>query len=289
MLFAVVFSSSASVGYTLSAAGAAPRPALQSAGAAPAAAFSGLRLAAARVRMSDEMSEEEFLAMQDAEELVDAEGNVVTQTQELSEGAKRVVRGMRSETGVEFAPWMKVDAEAIARADRERKERKARQAAQAKQLDPYAMDPQAAELGAGGGLKSKILSEDEVELNWSTGNEEGNAGFIVQRRQGGTDDFADLESFESFAPLRTKGPGGGDYTFIDDTCSPGTWVYRILDCDSTGTRSAVCQKLVEIDAQSEQTFTLIVGGVIAALALALVAAGISADPIQTTAGGRAGF
>ncbi|EOD13909.1 hypothetical protein EMIHUDRAFT_437070, partial [Emiliania huxleyi CCMP1516] len=149
MLFAVVFSSSASVGYTLSAAGAAPRPALQPAGAAPAAAFSGLRLAAARVRMSDEMSEEEFLAMQDAEELVDAEGNVVTQTQELSEGAKRVVRGMRSETGVEFAPWMKVDAEAIARADRERKERKARQAAQAKQLDPYAMDPQAAELGAG--------------------------------------------------------------------------------------------------------------------------------------------
>ena len=85
MLFAVVFSSSASVGYTLSAAGAAPRPALQPAGAAPAAAFSGLRLAAARVRMSDEMSEEEFLAMQDAEELVDAEGNVVTQTQELSE------------------------------------------------------------------------------------------------------------------------------------------------------------------------------------------------------------
>jgi len=153
-----------------------------------------------------------------------------------------------------------------------------------------------------------------VELKWSTGNEEGNAGFIVQRRQGGallpgvssaacprrvppqprlcsagTDAFADLESFESFAPLRTKGPGGGDYTFIDDTCSPGTWVYRILDCDSTGTRSAVCQKLVEIDAQSEQTFTLIVGGVIAALALALVAAGISADPIQTTAGGRAGF
>mmetsp|Transcript_26272 Transcript_26272/g.82610 ORF Transcript_26272/g.82610 Transcript_26272/m.82610 type:complete len:205 (-) Transcript_26272:502-1116(-) len=141
--------SSASAGYTLSVAGAAPRPALQSAGAAAAAAFSGLRLAAARVRMSDEMSEEEFLAMQDAEELVDADGNVVTQTQELSEGAKRVVRGMRSETGVEFAPWMKVDAEAIARADRERKERKARQAAQAKQLDPYAMDPQAAELGAG--------------------------------------------------------------------------------------------------------------------------------------------
>ena len=62
------------------------------------------------------MSEEEFLAMQDAEELVDAEGNVVTQTQELSEGAKRVVRGMRSETGVEFAPWMQIDQNKIEQA-----------------------------------------------------------------------------------------------------------------------------------------------------------------------------
>jgi len=70
---------------------------------------------------------------------------------------------------------------------------------------------------------------------------------------------------------------------------PGTWVYRILDCDATGKRSSICQKLVEVDSQSEQTFTLVVAGVIGVLALALVAVGISADPIQTTSGGRAGF
>ena len=42
------------------------------------------------------------------------------------------------------------------------------------------IDPQAAELGAGGGLKSNVLSEEEVELRWETADEAGNAGFIVQ-------------------------------------------------------------------------------------------------------------
>lgn len=108
-------------------------------------------------------------------------------------------------------------------------------------------------------------------------------------RAAGSEIFTDLATFENFAPLKSKGIDGGSYTYLDDTVpSPGTWVYRIQDCDRTGKRSRVCQKLVEIDSQSEQTFTLAVGGVLALAALALVAAGISADPIQTTAAGRGG-
>ena len=124
-------------------------------------------------------------------------------------------------------------------------------------------------------------------MRWSTGNEDGNAGFIVQRRKGGTEKFEDIASFDSYAALKTKGSAGGSYTYLDDTVpSVGTWVYRVLDCDTKGTRSAVCQKLVEVDSQDEQTFTLAVGGVIAVLALGLVVAGIGADPIQTTSAGR---
>lgn len=209
-----------------------------------------------------------------------------TKQQELSPEAKKVYSGMRSSSGVEFAPWMQVDPEAIAKAEKMRLERKARQAAQ-KEVDPLAIDPQAAELGAGGGLRSKTISEEEVELRWSTGNEDGNAGFIVQRRKGGTEKFEDIASFDSYAALKTKGSAGGSYTYLDDTVpSVGTWVYRVLDCDTKGTRSAVCQKLVEVDSQDEQTFTLAVGGVIAVLALGLVVAGIGADPIQTTSAGR---
>lgn len=223
-----------------------------------------------------EMTEEEYAAFEEAEKNV-----------ELSAEAKKVYRGMRSESGVEFAPWMQVDAEAIAKAEQMRKERKARAAAAAEAVDPLSIDPQAAELGAGGGLRSKVISEEEVELRWSTGNEEGNAGFIVQRRKGGTEKFEDIASFDKFAVLKTKGSAGGAYTFLDDEVpSVGTWVYRVLDCDTKGARTAVCQKLVEVDSQSEQTFTLVVGGVIALLAVGLVVAGISADPIQTTSAGR---
>jgi|TARA_B110001469_G_scaffold79989_1_gene75687 hypothetical protein len=34
------------------------------------------------------------------------------------------------------------------------------------------LDPQAAELNAAGGLKSKVLSEDEIELRWETSDEQ---------------------------------------------------------------------------------------------------------------------
>merc|ERR1712032_1376522 len=126
---------------------------------------------------------------------------------------------------------MKIDAEAVARAERERKARIQRAASANRELDQLNVDPQAAELGAGGGLKSKIISEEEVELKWSTGDESGNEGFIVQRRKGGTERFEEIASYTSFAPLKTKGAGGGVYSYLDDTVpSPGTWVYRIGDC-----------------------------------------------------------
>lgn len=118
------------------------------------------------------ITEEEYLASLAEED-----------NQEMSEDAKRVYRGMTSVTGVEFAPWMKVDAEKIALAKKEREERKKRSSSQP--MDQMMIDPQAAELGAGGGLKSKVLSEEEVELRWATGDESGNMGFVVQRRKGG--------------------------------------------------------------------------------------------------------
>jgi len=210
-------------------------------------------------------------------------------SQEMSADAKKVINNMKSSTGVEFAPWMKVDAEAIAKAKKEREERKARLAAQNVRGDSMLLDPQAAELGAGGGLQSKTLSEEEIELRWSTADEAGNAGFIVQRRKGGQPDFEDIESYERFAPLRTKGPDGGDYVYLDDSVAPGTWVYRILDCDTKGRRSAVCQKLVEVDSAAESTQTLVVGGFILLLAIAGVAAGTFLDPMQTTDKGASFF
>jgi len=239
----------------------------------------------ADVEMEDEeieMSEEEFAEYEEGME-------APVDPSQLSSEARKVYNGMRSETGVEFAPWMKIDPEAIARAKKEREARKAAASADRSATDGIKIDPQAMETGAAFGLSSKTLSEEEVELRWSTNSEIDNAGFIVQRRPGGSERFDDLASFESFAPLRTKGPAGGAYVYLDDTADVGTWVYRIVDCDVRGERSAICQQLVEVESASEQTQQLVVGAAFAALALALVAAGVFIDPIQTTSGGGGGF
>jgi len=184
-----------------------------------------------------------------------------------------------------YAPWMNVDPEAIARAKKAREDRKAQAPTQ---VDAMNLDPQAAELNAATGLNSKVLSEDEIELRWETTNEEGNAGFIVQRRAGGESDFESIATYENFAPLKSKGVQGGVYVYLDaeSGLQPGTWVYRIVDCDTSGAKSAMCQKLVEIESKDEQMATLVVGGLIAGLALVFVAAGIFIDPIQTTQSGR---
>jgi len=184
-----------------------------------------------------------------------------------------------------YAPWMTVDPEAIARAKKAREDRKN---AAPSQVDGMQLDPQAAELNAASGLKSKVLSEDEIELRWETSDESGNAGFIVQRRAGGQSEFENLVTYENFAPLKTKGVQGGTYVYLDadSGLQPGTWVYRILDCDTSGVKSAVCQKLVEIESGDEQKQTLILGVGILSLALVLFGVGLFLDPIQTTSAGR---
>ena len=52
----------------------------------------------------------------------------------------------------------------------------------------------------------------------------------MQRRAGGASDFENLESFESFAPLKTKGQQGGTYVYLDadSGLQPGTCVCRVL-------------------------------------------------------------
>merc|ERR1719310_2757633 len=210
------------------------------------------------------MSEEEYLAQLAVEE---------STPRELRADAKKVYNNMRSESGVEFAPWMQIDPEKIAKAEKEREARKNR--ASSAVVDPLGIDPQAAELSGGGGLSSRIISEEEIELKWSTGDETGNVGFMVQRRPGGSQSWTDIAKYTEFAQLRTKGPQGGTYSF--------------LDCDDNGRMSGICQKLVEVESKGEQQAQLFVGAAIAGLSLVLIIAGTFLDPIQTTDKGASFF
>lgn len=58
---------------------------------------------------------------------------------------------------------------------------------------------------SGAGLKAKRIADDMVELQWTTGKEEGNLGFIVNKRKGKTDAWEEIASYENFPPLNSKG------------------------------------------------------------------------------------
>merc|ERR1719491_181735 len=62
------------------------------------------------------MTEEEYEAVLEKEEQEEKEG--------MSEQAKKEMNKMKGKGGVEFAPWMKIDPEAIAKAKADRAERK---------------------------------------------------------------------------------------------------------------------------------------------------------------------
>ena len=87
---------------------------------------------------------------------------------------RRPLRGRRATLLLASAtprpPSPALAAQAIARAKKAREDRKN---AAPTQIDGMQLDPQAAELNAAGGLKSKVLSEDEIELRWETSDETG--------------------------------------------------------------------------------------------------------------------
>merc|ERR1719253_1546392 len=134
--------------------------------------------------MSEEEYEASMAAGAAAAPAVSEEEYEMEKKVEMSMAAKKVINNMRSDKGVEFAPWMQID-------------------------------PEASETGAAFGLKHKVLSEEEVELRWETNDETGNIGFGIQRWAGGTSNFVQIASYENFPQLKTKGRTGGIYTFID--------------------------------------------------------------------------
>ena len=124
---------------------------------------------AAPLRMSEQVTDEE-------------EAEIIANAQKI---AKKKRSNLYNEEGVAYAPWMvrQVDEDAVAaaRAMRGYEKRRERIALEEKQGTINILDAASSEL-TGLGLKAKVLSEDEVELTWSTDDEEANRGFLVERK-----------------------------------------------------------------------------------------------------------
>ena len=201
-------------------------------------------------------------------------------TEEISK-MKRA-SNLRNSNGVEYAPWMNITPEAEAEIKTVMKQkaeaRRKRKDQEAGVSGALLMDSQAQEL-SGGGLQTKVVSDNEVELSWATNSETSTKGYAIKRRQARTEDFEVIASHETWGPLASKGPDGGSYSFLDDGVSPGGWVYRITECETNGTENDICQALVDVQTADEQRGAVIAAIGIVVLGLAALAAGVLLDPV----------
>ena len=208
------------------------------------------------------------------------EEEVETLVQEEMKKNKRM-SNLRNAAGVDYAPWMNIseeDEERIRQLMKEKAEARRRRQEEEKSVSGNLyLDSQAQEL-SGTGLNYKIIG-GEVELEWATRSEAGTKGFIVKRRPAKTEDFSVIASYADWGPLQSKGADGGIYRYLDDTVSPGGWVYRISECDNAGTEADLCQCLVEVQTEDEQRAAVIAAVGFAAFAVIAVVAGLTLDPL----------
>eukprot|EP00599_Poterioochromonas_sp_BG-1_P011354 CAMPEP_0173156482 /NCGR_PEP_ID=MMETSP1105-20130129/14849_1 /TAXON_ID=2985 /ORGANISM="Ochromonas sp., Strain BG-1" /LENGTH=206 /DNA_ID=CAMNT_0014073351 /DNA_START=313 /DNA_END=929 /DNA_ORIENTATION=+ len=173
---------------------------------------------------------------------------------------------MFNSKGVPFAPWLmrQIDEDAIVK-DLVRKEKGLkREKTNANLLDR-------GEIEASEGMSWRMKG-NQVELGWTTSNESGNKGFIVEKRPSYGGDFREVASFYEVNQLQTQGPAGGRYRYIDPSTAKGSWIYRVKDCDVSGSQNTLCQCFVEVQTEEESKFqgALTIGFVLAAVAGILV-------------------
>ena len=208
------------------------------------------------------------------------EEEVETLVQEEMKKNKRM-SNLRNAAGVDYAPWMNIseeDEERIRQLMKEKAEARRRRQEEEKSVSGNLyLDSQAQEL-SGTGLNYKII-DGEVELEWATKSESGTKGFIVKRRPAKTEEFSVIASYADWGPLQSKGADGGIYRYLDDTVSPGGWVYRISECDNADNEADLCQCLVEVQTEDEQRAAVIAAVGFAAFAVIAVVAGLTLDPL----------
>ena len=221
-------------------------------------------------------------------EPTDEEADTMTLEEEVDKLTAVEVRKMkrasnlRNANGVEYAPWMNITPEAESEIKTMMKQkaeaRRKRKDQEAGVSGALLMDSQAQEL-SGGGLNCKVVSDNEVELTWATSSETSTKGFAIKRRQARTEDFETIVSYQNWGPLASKGVDGGEYSYLDQSVSPGGWVYRITECETNGSENDICQALVDVQTADEQRGAVFAAAGIGILGVAAIAAGLLLDPV----------
>lgn len=195
-------------------------------------------------RMADveeaSMSEEDFMKEMEAEKQAERE-RLMKEDPELLKKMDRINRGMKSASGAELAPWMKVDAEAIVKAERARAEREMLKKTNAN------MEVSGEAIGS---ITAKQLDgTKDVKIGWKI--IDGNLlGYEIQRRTPYDQSFVTLSTYANDKRLRqdyctTLNEGAADY--IDEEVGNGGVDYRVLTIDQVGKRQLVGQTTIQVE------------------------------------------
>ena len=204
----------------------------------------------------------------------------------FQEEKEKTIRMSRfsNEKGMEYAPWMNMSAEDEARIRSLAREktiaRKKRQMQEQNVRGSLLKDSTNQEL-SGTGLQYKVIDTDSVELEWTTDSEPDTKGYIIKRRASKTPDFVTIASYETYAPLNSKGINGGTYRYLDENVGTGvSYLYRITEKEGNGDENDLSQCLVDIQSENEKRSQLVAIAGFGLVAVAVVAAGLFLDPVQ---------
>lgn len=191
---------------------------------------------------------------------------------EMRERLKKKARKMMfNENGVAYAPWIskQIDEDAIIE-DLIRKETNKVGKKKTSILDR-------GEIESSEGMKWR-MNGDLVDLVWTTNSEDGNKGYIVEKRPSYGGDFQEVASFKEVSTLVSKGAAGGRYKYSDPSTAAGSWIYRVQDCNGTGELNVLCQCFVEVQTASESKGQSLIAAGFGAVFIAALAIGYSLDP-----------
>lgn len=133
------------------------------------------------------------------------------------------------------------------------------------------------EIESSEGMKWRMAGS-QVDLQWTTGGEVDNRGYIIEKRPSYGGDFQEIASFNEVSQLVSKGPAGGRYRYTDPSTGGGSWIYRVKDCDSAGVENMLCQCFVEVQTESESKSQTFVAVGLVAFFLVAFGIGYSLDP-----------
>lgn len=175
--------------------------------------------------------------------------------------------------GKPYAPWM------IGKVNEGKSKKRSDGKTEEERQFEYAGRGQELAGAGGGGLNSQLVG-DEVKLSFQVGKEENTRGYVITRRPGGSDDSAYEVVADYMTPGAELGAGrlNGEYSYVDGSVVPGTWVYRVSEEDSEGRKTTLSQTIIEVPSNSDKLKTLVSAAVLGGILTVMTVVSIAADP-----------